>query len=145
MDNDGIIVGFTGSREGMAIKQKLTLRAFLKKNATQFIHGDCEGSDEEAHYIAEELKLSILIYPPQDVKHQAFCAQKSAYKLIVSFKPQPYLKRNKSIVSMCDVLCATPATMREQLRSGTWSTVREARRQSKQLMIILPDGTISRK
>lgn len=137
-------VGFTGTREGMTLRQKLMLRVFLSKHACQFIHGDCLGSDEEGHYISEELNLSIVICPPTDKKYQAFCAEKSSYKQIVRLKPEPYLKRNKTIVAVCNTLCATPATMQEELRSGTWSTVREARRQGKKIFIILPDGTVKR-
>jgi bifunctional non-homologous end joining protein LigD len=37
-----------------------------------------------------------------------------------------------------------PAEPEEQLRSGTWSTVRFAKKQGKPVFLILPDGTVKR-
>jgi bifunctional non-homologous end joining protein LigD len=37
-----------------------------------------------------------------------------------------------------------PAEPEEQLRSGTWSTVRFAKKQGKPVFVILPDGTVKR-
>jgi hypothetical protein len=42
-----------------------------------------------------------------------------------------YLDRNEYMVDLCDVLLAFPDTEREMLRSGTWHTVRAARRKGK--------------
>jgi hypothetical protein len=57
---------------------------------------------------------------------------------------RPYLDRNKDIVRETASLIAAPAEPEEQLRSGTWSTVRFARKQGKPVFLILPDGTVRR-
>jgi hypothetical protein len=41
-------------------------------------------------------------------------------------------------------LIAAPAEPEEQLLSGTWSTVRFARKLGKPVFLILPDGTVNR-
>ncbi len=56
--------------------------------------------------------------------------------------PKRYLTRNKDIVRETDILIAAPAEIEEQIRSGTWSTVRYARKLGKPVFVILPDGTV---
>ena len=51
--------------------------------------------------------------------------------------PKPYLDRNRDIVDACEVLLATPDGP-ERLRSGTWSTVRYARKIGKPVEVRLP-------
>jgi predicted Rossmann fold nucleotide-binding protein DprA/Smf involved in DNA uptake len=55
---------------------------------------------------------------------------------------KPYLKRNKDIVRGTELLLATLAEASEQHRSGTWSTVRFARKQGRAIWLIQPDGVI---
>ena len=43
------------------------------------------------------------------------------------------------LVDACEVLLATPKGP-EKLRSGTWATVRYARKVGKRIVIIEPDG-----
>lgn len=69
-------VGFTGTREGMTAAQRL---AFSKLIAELFVdefhHGDCVGSDAEAHDAVVDLYGSdkITIHPPDDTRLQAYC------------------------------------------------------------------------
>jgi hypothetical protein len=55
-----------------------------------------------------------------------------------------YLERNKDIVRESASLIAAPLQAEEQQRSGTWSTVRFARKIGKPVFLILPDGTVLR-
>jgi predicted Rossmann fold nucleotide-binding protein DprA/Smf involved in DNA uptake len=48
------------------------------------------------------------------------------------------LERNKDIVSESDFLIAAPDSKKERLRSGTWATVRHARKLGKRVMILEP-------
>jgi hypothetical protein len=57
-------------------------------------------------------------------------------------KPLPPLERNRNIVDVVDVLLAAPKGP-EELRSGTWSTVRYCRKVQKPLAILWPDGTVT--
>lgn len=122
-------VGFTGSRVGMSVKQTIALRAVLS-STDEFHHGDCLGADAEAHRIAREAGVrAIVVHPPSDPKARAFCAGD------VQRAPVPYLIRNRSIVNETEFLIAAPRGP-EVLRSGTWATVRYARKVGKEVHVL---------
>lgn len=52
-----------------------------------------------------------------------------------------YIQRNHDIVDDSDMLIAFPSTMNEILRSGTWATIRYAKKRGKMVLIIFPDGS----
>lgn len=126
-------IGFTGSRKGMTPDQKdeleFALASLMEHGAKQFHHGDCIGADEEAHIIARCLGLEVIIHPPTDDKLRAYCD--SDLHMI----QKPYLQRNRCIVDSCDILIAAPRGP-ERLRSGTWSTVRYASKQGKEIQFV---------
>lgn len=129
-------IGFTATREGMTALQKLALEWLLNDRRGEFHHGDCVGGDSEGHDIAKAAKLRINVHPPTNDRMRAFREGD------VMWEPAPYLERNQMIGRACDVLVAAPATETEELRSGTWSTVRFVRTLDKPIMIIMPNGTI---
>lgn len=138
-----IHVGFTGTQQGMTPEQKATLseclRLYLvinKNNDMHFHHGDCIGADAEAHDIAASLGYTIHIHIPTIESKRAFC------KPGIVYPPAPYLERNHAIVDACNILYATPKEYVEQLRSGTWATIRYAKKQDCPIRIILPYGDI---
>jgi hypothetical protein len=130
-------IGFTGTQRGMTEPQKRTLHALLKAhNGTALHHGDCVGADAEAHDVARAIGLDITIHPPR-------IDAKRAWKTSADVrKPRDYLARNKDIVRETAMLIATPSEEVEQLRSGTWSTVRFARELGRPVYVIGPDGTL---
>ena len=135
-------VGFTGTRHGMTPIQKDNIHLLLTAYYTthggaEFHHGDCVGADVEAAEMAQELKYTTHAHPGNDPSRRAFHASD------VIYDPKPFLERNLDIVSSCDVLFATPDTDTEQLRSGTWSTIRKAEASSRfiEIAVILPDGS----
>lgn len=126
-------IGFTGTREGMTEKQKDALWALLVDlDATQFDHGDCEGSDEEASLIAKKFGCFIVSHPPTNHSHRAFTTPN------VQRIAKPYLDRNRDIVDETEVLIACPKENEEQQRGGTWYTVRFARKQGKTVHVLQP-------
>lgn len=133
------IVGFTGTSLGMNLAQIRginTLFSECKPNhSTVFHHGDCFGSDSQAHDIAMEYGFKVVVHPPNNDAKRAF---KSAHE---SRYPEPYLTRNKDIVNDTEVLIATPDS-EERTRSGTWQCVRYARKLHRPIYIILPSGEI---
>lgn len=132
-----MIVGFSGTSEGITAKQAYALRKLLEYlSPREFHHGDCVGADEQAHQIARTMGTTIVIHPPEVWKHRAFCTE---YNRISTCKP--YLVRNKDIALECDVLVATPKTREEQLRSGTWATVRYARKLGRRVYLVHTDGS----
>jgi hypothetical protein len=116
-------IGFTGTQVGMSERQKKQLRLELT-TATEFHHGDCIGADAEADEIARSMGIPIIIHPPSDPKKRARCRQPGDKV----HRTLPYLDRNKMIVASTERLIAAPKAMEEELRSGTWSTVRYARK-----------------
>lgn len=132
-----MIVGFTGSRNGMTDCQKESVYLILKTHKhgiSEFHHGDCVGADCQAHVIAVDCGYDIIIHPPTNTSLRAFCEG-------TLLKQKNYLERNRNIVDCCDVLLACPNTIEEQKRSGTWYTIRYAMRSGKQFRIIYPYHT----
>lgn len=130
-----MIVGFTGTQEGMTQAQVKRLRSLLGP-ANEFHHGDCIGADAEAHEVAESLGLFIVVHPPVNSYKRAF---KNGH---VVLPPLPFLTRNHEIVRVCDQLLAAPRMEEEELRSGTWATVRFARKRMVPVILLLPDGSV---
>jgi len=135
--NMKISIGFTGTQVGMTDEQKSSLKKYLKISVkySEYHHGDCIGADEQFHKILEELGTDdIIIHPPIKNVKRAFCKAKTI------LKPKDYLERNKDIVDASEVLIATPKGFDEELRSGTWSTIRYCKKQKKSAFIIYPNG-----
>lgn len=130
-------IAFTSTRSGMTSKQQSALAVLLAlMGAGEFIHGDAKGGDAEADAIATDLGITRRIFPGNIPMWRAYCS--GAYIM----PEEPPLERNKTMVERCRVLIACPATAAEEQRSGTWATVRHARRTGKPHIIINPDGTI---
>lgn len=131
-------IGFTGTQQGMTIDQKTEfLHRITIFDMAEFHHGDCIGADSQAHDMVRLFpKCSIHIHPPIN-------KIKSAHKKgDIVHKEEEYLHRNRSIVFHTDILIATPKEATEQLRSGTWATIRYAKRTHKTCLIIFPDGSV---
>ncbi len=132
-----MIVGFTGTRQGLAPKQRDALRELLVGlSPTELHHGDCAGADAECHSIARrDLACRIVVHPPSSIALRAFCSGDHL------FPARSYLTRNQDIVDACDVLIACPEGA-ERKGSGTWATVRMARKGAKQVYIVWSDGRV---
>lgn len=126
-------IGFTGSREGMSENQKVAFVHRLQSmNPTEFHHGDCEGADAEAHDLVREFFPDVVI-----VVHPPTLEDKRAFKQgDMTCLPLDYIPRDEQIVDAADFLFAAPLTDQEQKRSGTWYTVRYARRRDKDHYIL---------
>lgn len=130
-------VGFTGTQRGMTPGQRDRFRATLLElvdapGPHEFHHGDCIGADAQGAEIARELGFKLVAHPPTNDYKRAFV------KSDASWTPKPYLARNHEIVDAVELMIATPGEHTEQLRSGTWATIRYARRQRKPLKELMP-------
>jgi len=96
-----------------------------------FHHGDCEGADAQAHLIASKEGYVIVVHPPEDDFHRAFCKDGEEVKEV-----KPYIQRNHDIVKACDILIVAPHTNKEETRSGTWATYRFAKKMGKPTLIL---------
>lgn len=137
----GLKVGLTGTKEGMSLSQR---RAVVRWMANHIVeearHGDCVGADAEFHHIAlTDAVRRIVIHPPTNERYRAFCEGGTFGPTeVVILPPKPYLVRDHAMVDAIDILLATPLTKREILRSGTWATVRYAKKVGRDLVIFPP-------
>ena len=123
-----LIVGITGSRKGDISRVSEKLREIQLANpdaSFELHHGDCVGVDEEAHKFASAQGWKVVIHPPDKPALRAFC--ESEFVL----EEKAYLERNHDIVDSCSILLAFPETSQEVTRSGTWATIRYARKSGK--------------
>lgn len=140
-----IAFGFTGTQVGMTGDQRevvwKTMEAAVAeygKNDVEARHGDCVGADQQFHSICRALGLWVVGFPPVQEDRRAWC------DFDEERKPREYLDRNKDIVNASHVLVACPSGDVELLRSGTWSTVRFARRVGVPVVLVLPSGEIQK-
>jgi hypothetical protein len=132
-------VGFTGTRRGMTAKQKERFDDILSElRPTEFHHGCCRGADIDAHYRAAHWVEKIVGHPPVDM---SFATLPDGIDELRSHLP--YLIRNHNIVDETQILIATPAETEPVLRSGTWATIRYAKKAKKKTYIIYPDGHVT--
>lgn len=138
-------IGFTGSRHGMTEHQKNMLEAAFENNfdegLDEFHHGDCEGADEYAHEIAKFYFEHIVVHPSINPMYRAYTISDITplYDKMYKLCPEkPYLDRNHDIVDAVDLLIAAPETKKEHLRSGTWATIRNARKKGIAVFILEP-------
>jgi len=113
--------GFTGSRNlKLTDTQKQTLTEFINNmKITELHHGDCVGADADIHsFLRSEFpEIKIIIHPPIEEKHRAFC------KGNVVLKAKDYMDRNRDIVDASEILFALPQA-NSNPRSGTLATIR---------------------
>lgn len=131
-------VAFTGSRSGMTPEQRggllVVLRELRAYGANVFRHGCCIGSDRQAHDVAKMLNYEIHGYPGDPGQFRWAQQHQEEFELIN--EPMYYLDRNRQMVNESDVLVATPES-HEVIRSGTWATIRYARKDKKKRLIIV--------
>lgn len=87
-----MILGVTGTRDGMSDKQIEQLTEFLESldvELTILHHGDCVGADFEAATIATMLGIQTISHPPIFTTYRAY------HKSTHIRKPDWYLARNK--------------------------------------------------
>jgi hypothetical protein len=131
-------VGGTGTREGATRAQLDSFRETLVDlGITDYHHGVCVGFDADSHRAAREVGgIWIIGHPPVRTDLMA------NLDLDEVRGPRPYLDRDRQIVLEADLLIACPRGREEELRSGTWATVRIARRLRRPHILIYPDGEL---
>lgn len=143
---DLIRVGITGTRQGFTSAQRTW---FVDQAATvrmrEWHYGDCVGVDVEAFGLLLELGAGGVFHAWPGAVRDEFKAgtiRDAGMLGIVVHDVLPPLERNQQIVNHVDELWAFPAEMTEQLRSGTWATIRRARKHPTcALTVVLPDGS----
>jgi NADPH-dependent glutamate synthase beta subunit-like oxidoreductase len=132
-------IGFTGTRNGMTEDQcKTFLELIARYNPVEFHHGCCKGADLQAHKLLKKhIAIKRIGHPPLNLKLAEIPSDLDEVR-----EKKPYLVRNDSIVAETEILIAAPEDYEEKVKSGTWYTVRKARKGSKNIFIIFPNGAI---
>lgn len=131
-------LGFSGTRKGMTTSQIQLVFALMgtwlnMHDGLIFRHGDCpDGADQQAAHLAMALGYHVIAHPGAPL------SPGTGHLLL---KVKPPLKRNEDIAELSTVLLATPGEKKEVLRSGTWATVRYARKLKKMIVLVYPDGS----
>lgn len=133
---DILSFGFTGTRRGMTLPQRRSVREFLElMRPTELHHGQCVGADFDAHLICLELGIPVILHPGSLPALTAECAGARE-----SHPPKAMLARNEDIVRASELLIAVPFRVNEVLRSGTWAAVRRARKLGRRIVLVHPCG-----
>lgn len=144
-------IGFTGTNRGMTQGQKEQLRDHLAgllrrmveaepECCIEFHHGDCIGADDEAATIAHEVGFWVIAHPgypkgkEDDTTFRAFNPHSGQI-----LESKEFIERDHDIVNAVDYMIAAPHSDREMIRSGTWTTVRYARKVRKPIGFVFPN------
>jgi hypothetical protein len=134
-------VGFTGTRHGMTKTQRDTLFELLRSlrgedgDGQEFHHGACRGSDAGAARVAKAMGYVVHAHPSWNVK---WTDNDAIDEADVVHNRLDELTRNQAIVQSCHTIIAAPLTAMEERRSGTWATVRRARKANRRVIIMSP-------
>jgi hypothetical protein len=124
-------IGVTATRKGLSERQKTFFREYISRG-DQLHHGDCIGGDAELDRIAEEMGVERVAHPCDLAGQRAYCDAE------IVLSPARPLERNRHIVDGSQVILAFPSSRTEERRSGTWATIRYARKRGATLHIIYP-------
>jgi hypothetical protein len=140
-------VGFTGTSAGARPEQLREVEEHLAKlreeGFDEFHHGLCIGADEQAARIASKLGYRVVAHPglandPTNLEYRSEFAQNDEV-----LEAKPFIDRDRDIVDVTEHIVATPRTRIDETPSlsGTWATVRYARKREKPVCLILPACT----
>lgn len=129
-------IGVTGTQRGMTFRQKGVWRLFLNKigNLWQITSGQCIGADAEFIEIARSVYPNVCVISRPGNNREKTSDAPATF----TYPVRPNLDRNKQIVMACDLLVAAPRTAEEELRSGTWATIRHARKVGRPVLFLWP-------
>lgn len=112
-------------------------------------HGDCIGADADFDMICLQslahADLTVHIHPWNDSdSKRAYChLVKTPRPQTIVHAPAPPLDRNRVIVDAVQGMIATPKEELEEIRSGTWATIRYTISIRRWLWVIFPTGRVS--
>lgn len=139
-------VGFTGIRTGMTPLQSKAIAGILYSLKgsglladNRFHYGDCVGSDSEAFRLAKAEGFFTISHPPKLGGNRAYTLPDEERE------PKDFLVRNHDIVDESSVLVSAVRTFEEELRSGTWATIRYAVKCGIPIALVNQDGEVERR
>jgi hypothetical protein len=140
-----MIVGFTGTRHRRMTDEQWSrvIEILTGLDYDEAHQGDCIGCDEDFFVILwglrEETGKPCTIHAwPSTIKGTNVHSKSD-----VIHKPMDPIERDKLMVDREDLLIACPYGFEEEQRSGTWTTVRYARKKGIRILIVWPDGSVT--
>jgi hypothetical protein len=146
-----MILGFTGTRNGMTAEQKASVAAIIDEYDqahresdeslpdVSAVHGDCIGADEDFNTICNGRDINTMCRPCTFENMRANCTDAMS-------EPKPPMQRNRDIVAQADRMIACPPNFdRIKKGSGTWATIGFAEKANKPLAIVYPDGRVEKR
>lgn len=108
---------------------------------TQFLTGAAFGVDTAVFALSRGLypKARQRLFVPKGMFYNTDVATYEGVE--INFISGGYLARDSAMVRECDVLLAFPGSKTEVLRSGTWATIRRARKARKRILFTPLDGS----
>lgn len=134
-------LGITGTKKGMTEAQFDVIKWFIEEDnhfVTHLHEGDCKGVDVQITLMFQDIcpEVTIVRHPPIKTSYQAFGPYNETRE------PKDYLVRDQDNVNESDYLWAAPNGPEVMRGSGTWATVRMARRKGIPITIIMPSGKV---
>lgn len=130
-------IGVTASREGLTDPQKNWIEDFLEGNLAYVLHhGMCKGGDIELAVLFRKYNTYIIAHPGH-IRHMR--AASPANDLILPWSHT--LVRNRIIVNHSELILGFPKVP-YATDSGTWHTIKFAKKQKTPLFVIGPDGSV---
>jgi len=137
----------TGTQRGGTAAQILTLYDLLSEGTrgkvVDVAHGDCIGWDAQAHMVATERGHRVWIFPPEDDRKRAFCEPYYRIMPVAEYKVRDRAMVDWARMSNEPLVIGAPKHEYEELFSGTWVTLRYARKRQVPFRIILPSGDVT--
>jgi len=136
---------FTGTRQGVTPEQHKALSDLVLSvlyDIDELRHGGAQGADSQFHAICVHhgVEERIHVYPSNIGGMKAALERLDGKAWTIHPAADP-IARNHLIVALSDHLIAAPHGP-EVVRSGTWSTIRYARRVRRPITIVRPDGAV---
>jgi hypothetical protein len=152
-DVDPILnIGISGSRQFTPEPQRARFTGTLGKITRTYPgivvihHGCCTGIDELAHAVGRKTDgCQIFGYPGTDARGKSPYRMRDREGFAKIFPPAVYSERNRAIVAASTFLIGAPLYPEDDprsLRSGTWQTIRYARKTRKPVITINSDGEL---
>ena len=130
----------TGTRQGTTDVQHSRLSDIIAlcrvRGFGVFHDGDCVGVDVQAVEIAFAHGYHCVGHPSTASTRAYFIGRHEMRG------PMSPLERNRVMVDECDLLVACPKEFNEIMRSGTWATIRYAKKIGRKIIFAYPDGSV---
>lgn len=145
---------FTGTQDGMTVAQLEAAEHVLKLKIGWTTHGNglCIGADAQFFELVKNLRPDVRIrgFPctKQDKQRNDLYKLCDAGLHMFGTKFPAPLERNEIMTvwardhEQFGQCVASPKEFDEQLRSGTWSTIRRARKHKLMIIYLWPDGRV---